>query len=85
MIQQEDAMKNVMIAEWADGKYRNISGDQIKREYGNAPNGVPFCGKWVYRMVDGTYVDHDAFRNDLAERHNIVLIHPDTDGVVIDV
>ena len=43
----------------------------IKREYGNIriegfP--IPFAGRWVARLEDGTYLGHDKYYNDLSDR-----------------
>lgn len=40
----------------------------LRREHGNSPNGNPFNGRWVARLDDGSYVDHDKYRNDLIPR-----------------
>lgn len=45
----------------------------MNREYGNSPNGNAFASRWVLRTLDGAYIDHDQFRNDLAERHHLIL------------
>lgn len=45
----------------------------MRREYGNTPNGNPVDGRWVLRNERGEWVDFDKYRNDLAERNNIVL------------
>lgn len=49
-------------------------GHSFQRETGETPNGNEFGGRWVLRY-EGEYVDHDAYRHDLAERHNIKLTH----------
>ena len=44
----------------------------IKREYGNFINEgfpIPFAGRWVVRLEDNTYVDHDKYFNDLQDRY----------------
>jgi hypothetical protein len=53
--------------------YVSEDGSVIQREYGMSPNGSLLNGKWVLRNSAGKYVDHDQYRNDLAERNNISL------------
>lgn len=49
-------------------EYISTTGEKISREYGIAPNGDGFRGKWVYRNVLNEIVDFDQFRHDLFER-----------------
>lgn len=42
----------------------------VKREWGMTPYGGDFGGAWVLRVY-GVYVDHDRYRNDLAERQDL--------------
>lgn len=50
-------------------------GHVIAREYHTeTPNGNPMNGRWVLRDADGTLIDFDKYRSDLAERNNIQLI-----------
>jgi len=48
---------------------------RMEREYGQSPDGNPLKGSWVLRS-DGTYMDHDQYRYDLAARHDMQLIYP---------
>lgn len=44
----------------------------LKRENGNINidgNLIPFRDRWVARLEDGTYIDHDRYSNDLKERY----------------
>jgi len=45
----------------------------MKREFGKTPNGNEFDGKWVLRDMEGNFIGHDRYRNDLAERHDLSL------------
>lgn len=40
----------------------------MKREYGKSPAGNDYNGNWVARTIDGEYVDHDKYQNDLVPR-----------------
>lgn len=44
-----------------------------RRMDGKTPNGNPFAGRWVLSAPDGSYIDHDQYRHDLAERHSLRL------------
>ena len=56
-----------------DERYESSCGRfVVAREYGKTPNGNPINGRWVYR-TDGHYVDHNQYRNDLAEQHHLEL------------
>ena len=61
-----------------DTKYVGESGWVMARENGLTPNGNQLGGRWVLRDPHGEYVDHDQYRHDLAERHNIHLSGRDT-------
>lgn len=56
-----------------DSGYTSFSGYTVQREFGQSPNGNPLNGAWVLRKND-EYIDHDRYRNDLAERRNLVLL-----------
>ena len=56
------------------GVYALPDGRLISRATeGISPNGNPLTGLWVLRGADGTLIDYDRYRHDLAERHNIEL------------
>lgn len=47
----------------------------LQREHtGETPNGNPLSGHWVLRNKVGDFLDVDAYRNDIAERHNLELV-----------
>ena len=50
----------------SDGE--TIDGETIKREYW-----ISFRWIWVYRNVNGKYIDSDRYRHDLFERNNIKI------------
>lgn len=52
--------------------FADAVGNQLAREYGRTPNGAPLAGSWVLRRK-GVYVDHDQYRNDVAERNKCEL------------
>lgn len=53
--------------------YVNDEGWTLEREEGASPAGNQFGRRWVLRDPDGEYVDHDQYRNDLAEEHDLIL------------
>ena len=57
-------------------EYQLDDGRTFRREYGMTPNGNKLTGKWVLRDNKGKFIDFDAYRHDLANRHNIDLITP---------
>lgn len=57
-------------------KYNFTNGFSSMREYGALPiNGsvIPARGRWVLRDNKGAIVDVDRYRNDMFERHNLVI------------
>lgn len=54
-------------------RYESEEGFVMQREDGFTPNGNPFADRWVLRGPQGKYVDHDQYRTDLADRHDISL------------
>ncbi len=56
--------------------YNSDCGLTMRREKGKAPNGSNFNNFWVLRK-NGQYIDHDQFRNDLAERNNCKTVRVD--------
>lgn len=53
--------------------YSNSTYTMKREEEGMSPKGNRLYGQWVLRTRDGTYVDHDRYRFDLAERNDIWL------------
>ena len=51
-------------------------GFAMRREKGKAPNGIHFNNRWVLRDCSGKYLDHDQYRNDLAERNEMKCVRP---------
>lgn len=51
------------------------SGERMERvKSGKTPDGLhSLIGRWVLYSAAGTYIDHDVFRHDLAERHGIMV------------
>jgi hypothetical protein len=45
---------------------------ELKREEGETPNGNQMNNRWVLRK-NGALVDFDRYRNDIAERNNLIL------------
>lgn len=44
----------------------------INRDWhGLTPQGNPMGGRWVLKDLDGKYLDHDRYRNDLFERNSL--------------
>jgi hypothetical protein len=59
-----------------DELYVGPDGWMFGREWvQKSPNGNPFNGVWVLRDGAGNYVDHDQYRNDLAERNGFKMRH----------
>lgn len=56
-----------------DGMYIGEDGGYFEREFGKTPNGNDIAGRWVLRDAQHKFIDVDAYRNDMAERHNISL------------
>lgn len=54
-------------------QYSSASGKVMKREEGLTPNGNQIARRWVLRGTDGTFVDVDQYRFDLAERNGLTL------------
>jgi hypothetical protein len=50
--------------------YNSDCGYSMRREKGSH-EGIPFNNRWVLRDSSGKYIDHDQYRNDLTERHNM--------------
>jgi hypothetical protein len=44
-----------------------------REETGSTPQGNPTGGRWVLRAGDGSWIDCDQYRADLAERHGLTL------------
>ncbi len=57
---------------WDETEYHG-DGMIMKREHGKTPNGDEIDGRWVLRMDDGTWIDFDQYRHDLAERNGIIF------------
>ena len=54
--------------------YRFDNGRKMQREFKTlTPNGNEFNGRWVLRDAQGTFVDFDKYRSDLAERNDLNL------------
>ncbi len=53
--------------------YHGSDGCTLQREYGSTPNGNAMAGRWVLRDTNGTMIDFDQYRNDIAERNNLEL------------
>ncbi len=54
-------------------RYRAADGRSMQRESGLTPQGNPIDERWVLRAADGTFIDVDQYRSDLAERHGLRL------------
>lgn len=52
-------------------EYHAPDGRIMKREYGTTPNGNCIEGAWVLRGKDGSWIDFDQYRYDLASRNNL--------------
>lgn len=70
-IKEEDMQSYITLRESEPEVY---SGEEfkMKREYGLTPNGNHMNGKWVLRK-NGEIIDYDKYRNDVAERNNLIL------------
>ena len=55
-------------------KYESYDGRTLSREFGQTPDGQDLDGQWVLRESNGTYIDHSVYRNDIAEKHELILI-----------
>lgn len=55
-------------------RYQLSEGHSAQREVGLTPNGNPLSGRWVLRNGNGDYVDMDAYRHDLFERHELAAL-----------
>lgn len=53
--------------------YESEHGHTLRREGGESPDGIPFRSRWVFRNPEGKYIDHDQYRNDLAEEYHLNL------------
>jgi len=64
----------IKLTQTSDNKcYNSACGIVMQRERGTTPNGNDFNDKWVLRSADGTLIDYDQYRSDLAERHDLSL------------
>lgn len=54
-------------------EYHATDGKIMKREYGVTPNGNKIEGAWVLRSSDGSWIDFDQYRNDLAARNDLQI------------
>ena len=67
--------KTVLTANGHDS-YAGSDGSTMERENGAIIRDgyeIEMHGRWVLRGKSGNYVDHDRYRNDLAERNHIDL------------
>lgn len=53
--------------------YKSQDGFVLQREHGKTPYGNECNGRWVLRDAEGTFIDYDQYRNDLAERNQLKL------------
>ena len=53
--------------------YLSDDGHTMRREYSKTPGGNLLNGRWVLRAPDGTWIDFDQHRFDLAERHGFSI------------
>lgn len=57
-------------------KYRFTNGYTAMREYTNVfvrGNTISTEGRWVLRDAEGNFVEVDRYRNDLFERHDLII------------
>ena len=54
-------------------RYECQNGRILQREQGTTPQGNPIGGRWVLRAKDGTWMDCDQYRYDLAQRNALIL------------
>jgi hypothetical protein len=67
-------MDKIILKHVSDSIYTSDSGLTImRREFGQTPNGNDMAGRWVLRDSKNNIIDLDQFRNDLAERNNLIL------------
>lgn len=67
--------KTVLTANGHDS-YAGSNGSTMEREYGTIIRDgyeIEMNGRWVLRDENGNYVDHDRYRNDLAEEYQLIL------------
>lgn len=57
------------------GDYLRLEGKyELRREYGETPNGNPIGGRWVLRESEtGEWVDMSTHRHDLASQYDLRL------------
>jgi hypothetical protein len=51
--------------------YSVQGGGQVRREWGQTPNGNQMAVRWVYRDGAGNLIDFNRYRHDLFEHHNL--------------
>jgi hypothetical protein len=68
-------MKRQFVELQDNGLYTGPANETMAREYGKTPNGNNVGGKWVLRDMNGTFIDSDQYRHDLAERNDIELVN----------
>lgn len=56
-------------------RYESQDGWVMQREDGIGPHGYPLNGQWVLRNPEGTLIDFDKYRNDLASHYQINFVH----------
>ena len=67
-------MMHLVLIQISDTEYRAADGTTVQREYGKTPNGNNVGGAWVLRDVEGEWIDHDTYINDLRERNKLELV-----------
>ncbi len=63
----------IIIRETSHDTYSSTDGYRMAREYGKTPNGNDLHGRWVLRDSTDKFIDFDQYRNDLVERHEIMI------------
>lgn len=67
-------MSKTVLKKISENSYISSQGLSIHREYGKTPNGNDMSGRWVLRDSKNNMIDFDQYRNDLADRNNLILI-----------
>ena len=65
-------MRRTLI-KYSHEKYASADYWNLRREYGETPNGNPIDGKWVLRNDKGEWIDFGTYRNDIADRNDLIL------------
>lgn len=66
--------KKVTLQKQKESGYTSSMGWYMERGCGMTPDGNAMNGRWGLFDTNGQLIDFDQYRNDLAERNNLILL-----------